>query len=99
MLENIESIMKSAVDSLFSRPANRYDDLEQLRTNIEGYIEEYYNRQRLKPITAKELLSIFGFDEDTGVGPFTGNAVSSATWFRALTAPRLSAPHRDNKPQ
>jgi transposase InsO family protein len=27
--------------------ANRYDNLEQLRTNIEAFIEEYYNRQRL----------------------------------------------------
>ena len=27
--------------------ANRYDHLEQLRANIEGFIEEYYNRQRL----------------------------------------------------
>jgi transposase InsO family protein len=27
--------------------ANRYDNLEQLRTNIEEFIEEYYNRQRL----------------------------------------------------
>jgi transposase InsO family protein len=26
---------------------NRYNDLEQLRTNIEEFIEEYYNRQRL----------------------------------------------------
>ncbi len=27
--------------------ANKYDDLDQLRTNIEEFIEEYYNRQRL----------------------------------------------------
>jgi len=27
--------------------ANRYDNLEHLRTNIEEFIEEYYNRQRL----------------------------------------------------
>ena len=27
--------------------ANRYDDLEHLRTNIENFIEQYYNRQRL----------------------------------------------------
>ena len=27
--------------------ANRYDNLEQLRTNIEEFVEEYYNRQRL----------------------------------------------------
>jgi transposase InsO family protein len=27
--------------------ANRYNNLEQLRTNIEEFIEEYYNRQRL----------------------------------------------------
>jgi putative transposase len=27
--------------------ANRYDDLQHLRRNIEGFIEEYYNRQRL----------------------------------------------------
>jgi transposase InsO family protein len=27
--------------------ANRYENLEQLRTNIEGFIEQYYNRQRL----------------------------------------------------
>jgi hypothetical protein len=26
---------------------NRYDTLEQLRTNIEEFVEEYYNRQRL----------------------------------------------------
>ncbi len=26
---------------------NRYNDLEQLRTNIEEFIKEYYNRQRL----------------------------------------------------
>jgi transposase InsO family protein len=26
---------------------NRYDNLEQLRTNIEEFIEQYYNRQRL----------------------------------------------------
>jgi putative transposase len=26
--------------------ANKYDDLEHLRTNIEEFIEEYYNRQR-----------------------------------------------------
>ncbi len=27
--------------------AHRYDDLEQLRTNIEEFMEQYYNRQRL----------------------------------------------------
>ncbi len=27
--------------------ANRYNNLEQLRMNIEEFIEEYYNRQRL----------------------------------------------------
>jgi transposase InsO family protein len=27
--------------------ANKYDDLEHLRVNIEEFIEEYYNRQRL----------------------------------------------------
>ena len=27
--------------------ANRYDNLEQLRTNIEEFIEQYYNQQRL----------------------------------------------------
>jgi len=27
--------------------ANRYDSLEQLRTNIEEFIEQYYNRHRL----------------------------------------------------
>jgi putative transposase len=27
--------------------ANKYDDMEHLRENIEGFIEEYYNRQRL----------------------------------------------------
>jgi transposase InsO family protein len=27
--------------------ANRYENLEQLRTNIEEFIEQYYNRQRL----------------------------------------------------
>jgi len=27
--------------------ANKYDDLDQLRTNIEEFMEEYYNRQRL----------------------------------------------------
>jgi putative transposase len=27
--------------------ANKYDDLEHLRTNIEEFIDEYYNRQRL----------------------------------------------------
>jgi len=27
--------------------ANQYDDLEHLRANIEGFIEQYYNRQRL----------------------------------------------------
>ena len=27
--------------------ANRYDNLEHLRTNIEEFIEQYYNRQRL----------------------------------------------------
>jgi putative transposase len=27
--------------------ANRYDNLEQLRRNIEEFVEEYYNRQRL----------------------------------------------------
>jgi transposase InsO family protein len=27
--------------------AHKYDDLEHLRTNIEEFIEEYYNRQRL----------------------------------------------------
>ena len=27
--------------------AHKYDDLDQLRTNIEEFIEEYYNRQRL----------------------------------------------------
>jgi putative transposase len=27
--------------------ANQYDDLEHLRTNIENFIEQYYNRQRL----------------------------------------------------
>jgi transposase InsO family protein len=27
--------------------ANKYDDLENLRANIEEFIEEYYNRQRL----------------------------------------------------
>jgi len=27
--------------------ANKYDDLENLRANIEEFIEQYYNRQRL----------------------------------------------------
>ena len=27
--------------------ANQYDDLEHLRTNIEEFIEQYYNRRRL----------------------------------------------------
>ncbi len=27
--------------------ANKFDDLEQLRANIEEFIEHYYNRQRL----------------------------------------------------
>ena len=27
--------------------ANQYDDLEHLRANIEEFIEQYYNRQRL----------------------------------------------------
>ncbi len=27
--------------------ANRYENLEQLRANIEEFIEQYYNRQRL----------------------------------------------------
>ena len=27
--------------------ANQYDDLEHLRANLEGFIEQYYNRQRL----------------------------------------------------
>ena len=27
--------------------ANRYNNLEQLRTNIEEFTEQYYNRQRL----------------------------------------------------
>ena len=27
--------------------ANQYDDLEHLRANIEGFIEQYYNRPRL----------------------------------------------------
>jgi hypothetical protein len=27
--------------------ANKYDDLEHLRANIEEFIEQYYNRQRL----------------------------------------------------
>jgi len=27
--------------------ANKYEDLDQLRRNIEEFIEEYYNRQRL----------------------------------------------------
>ena len=27
--------------------ANRYENLEQLRTNVEEFIEQYYNRQRL----------------------------------------------------
>ena len=27
--------------------ANRYDDLEHLRANIEEFIEQYYNQQRL----------------------------------------------------
>jgi len=27
--------------------AHKYEDLEQLRANIEEFIEEYYNRQRM----------------------------------------------------
>ena len=27
--------------------ANEYQDLDDLRTNIEAFIEQYYNRQRL----------------------------------------------------
>ena len=27
--------------------ANRYEDLKHLRSNVEEFIEEYYNRQRL----------------------------------------------------
>ena len=30
--------------------ANRYDNLEHLRTNIEEFIEQYYNRQRLHSV-------------------------------------------------
>jgi putative transposase len=37
--------------------ANRYDDLDHLRVNVEEFIEQYYNRQRLHSCTG---LSVFG---------------------------------------
>src|SRR5260370_11564065 len=43
--ENLVSeAVLEAMGSIFT---NNYEDLEHLRTNIEEFIEEYYNRQRL----------------------------------------------------
>jgi putative transposase len=42
---NCESFMKTLKQEEIY--ANRYENLEQLRANIEEFIEEYYNRQRL----------------------------------------------------
>jgi len=43
--ENLVSeAVLEAMGSIFT---NKYEDLEHLRTNIEEFIEEYYNRQRL----------------------------------------------------
>ena len=35
--------------------ANKYDDLEHLRANIEEFIDDYYNRQRLHSAHAFDL--------------------------------------------
>src|SRR5262249_33829903 len=37
--------------------ANRYDNLAQLRANIEEFIEQYYNRQRLHSARGKNPLA------------------------------------------
>ena len=46
--------------------ANRYDNLEQLRTNIEEFIEQYYNRQRLH--SALGYQSPEEFEQQSGRG-------------------------------
>jgi putative transposase len=46
--------------------ANRYDNLEHLRTNIEEFIEQYYNRQRLH--SALGYRSPEEFEQQSGRG-------------------------------
>jgi len=41
--------------------ANRYDNLEHLRANIEEFIEEYYNRQRLHSVRIFTIFHPGGF--------------------------------------
>jgi len=51
--------------------ANRYENLEHLRTNIEEFIEQYYNRQRLH--SALGYRSPEEFERESGRTNATGS--------------------------
>ena len=53
--------------------ANKYDDLEHLRANIEEFIEEYYNRQRLH--SALGYRSPEEFEQQAGGQAESGSAM------------------------
>jgi transposase InsO family protein len=59
--------------------ANQYDDLEHLRTNIENFIEQYYNRQRLH--SALGYLSPEEFELQSDCQSSTAEARSATMTF------------------
>jgi len=59
--------------------ANKYDDLDQLRTNIEEFIERYYNQQRLH--SALGYRSPEEFEQENGVSAGVKSAMSATLVF------------------
>src|SRR6202171_3405300 len=58
---------------------NRYNNLEQLRTNIEEFIKEYYNRQRVH--SALGSCSTEEFEQQTALPGLAENSASPTLVF------------------
>jgi transposase InsO family protein len=58
---------------------NQYNNLEQLRTNIEEFIKEYYNRQRLH--SALGYRSPEEFEQQTALPGLAENSASATLVF------------------
>jgi hypothetical protein len=61
--------------------ANKYDDLENLRANIEEFIEQYYNRQRLHSALGYRSPEEFGNRSRRQVRP----NLEARRWFSLRT--------------
>jgi transposase InsO family protein len=59
--------------------ANRYEDLGHMRVNIEEFIEEYYNRQRLH--SALGYRSPEGFEQQEEAPKVAENSASATLVF------------------